>query len=85
MTRPWSGSLSPPSEPSPVQRPATAWLRTELRSKGVTLEPLWQEYKAEQACGYLYSAFCHHCCRWHQHLTLSIRQTHMRGERLFID
>jgi transposase len=77
----------PPSEPSSVQRPAPAWptVHNELRRKGVTLELLWQEYKAEQADGYQYSAFCEHYRRWRQHLTLSMRQTHTPGERLLID
>jgi transposase len=79
--------LFPPSEPSSVQWPAPAWptVHNELRRKGVTLELLWQEYKAEQADGYQYSAFCEHYRRWRQRLTLSMRQTHTPGERLFID
>ena len=79
--------LFPPSEPSPVRRPEPAWptVHNELRRKGVTLELLWQEYKAEQADGYQYSAFCEHYRRWRQQLTLSMRQTHTPGERLFID
>lgn len=79
--------LFPPSEPSSVQRPAPAWptVHNELRRKGVTLELLWQEYKAEQPDGYQYSAFCEHYRRWRQQLTTSMRQTHTPGERLFID
>jgi transposase len=79
--------LFPPSEPSSVQRPAPAWasVHNELRRKGVTLELLWQEYKAEQTDGFQYSAFCDHYRRWRQHLSLSMRQTHTPGERLFID
>ena len=79
--------LFPPSEPSSVQRPAPAWetVHKELRRKGVTLELLWQEYKAEQTDGFQYSAFCEHYRRWRQRLTLSMRQTHTPGEKLFID
>lgn len=79
--------LFPPSEPSSVQRPAPAWptVHNELRRKGVTLELLWQEYKADQPEGFQYSAFCEHYRRWRQHLSLSMRQTHTPGERLFID
>lgn len=32
-----------------------------------------------------YSAFCEHYRRWRQHLSLSMRQIHTPGERLFID
>ena len=79
--------LFPPSEPSAVQRPAPDWgaVHTGLRHKGVTLDLLWQEYKAEQADGFQYSAFCEHYRRWRQHLSLSMRQTHTPGEKLFID
>jgi transposase len=79
--------LFPPSEQSSVRRPEPAWpaRHNEMRSKGVTLELLWQEYKAEHADGYQYSAFCEHYRRWLQQLTLSMRQTHTPGERLFID
>jgi hypothetical protein len=44
------------------------------RRKGVTLDLLWQEYKAEQTDGFQYSAFCEHYRRWRQHLSLSMRQ-----------
>jgi transposase len=60
-------------------------VRNELRRKGVTLELLWQEYKAEQPDGLQYSAFCDHYRRWRQQLSLSMRQTHTPGERLFVD
>jgi transposase len=51
----------------------------------VTLELLWQEYKAGQEDGFQYSAFCDHYRRWRQRLSLSMRQTHTPGEKLFID
>jgi len=52
--------LFPPNEPSVVQRPAPDWAQVHagLRRKGVTLDLLWQEYKAEQTDGFQYSAFC---------------------------
>jgi transposase len=79
--------LFPPSEPSSVQRPAPNWnhIHNELRRKGVTLELLWQEYKAQQPNGFQYSAFCDHYRRWRHGLSLSMRQTHTPGEKLFID
>ncbi len=79
--------LFPPSPPSSVQRAEPSWQKVhqELRRKGVTLELLWQEYKAEQPDGFQYSAYCGHYRRWRQRLTLSMRQTHTPGERLFID
>ncbi|WP_426174905.1 hypothetical protein [Massilia sp. TWR1-2-2] len=41
-------------------------MHNELRRKGVTLELLWQDYKAEQPDGYQYSAFCERYLRWSQ-------------------
>ncbi|WP_295995119.1 hypothetical protein [Rugamonas sp.] len=77
--------LFPPSEPSSVQRlaPAGPTLHNELGRKGVTLELLWQEYKAEQPDGYGYSALCEHYRRWPQQQTTSMRQSHTTDERLF--
>ena len=79
--------LFPPSAPSAVQRPEPEWAQVHggLRRKGVMLDLLWQEYKSEQPDGYQYSAFCGHDRRWRQGLTLSMRQTHIPGERLFLD
>lgn len=79
--------LFPPQEPSSVKRPEPEWqtVHNELRRKGVTLELLWQEYKAEQPDGYQYSAFCDHYRRWRHKLSLSMRQTHTPGEKLFLD
>lgn len=80
-------ALFPSPEPSSVQRPMPNWqsVHNELRRKGVTLELLWQEYKAEQPDGFQYSAFCDRYRQWRQHLSLSMRQTHTPGEKLFID
>ena len=46
--------LFPSSPPSSVQRAEPNWQKVqhELRRKGVTLELLWQEYKAEQPDGF---------------------------------
>ena len=58
----------------------------ELKTKGVTLYLLWAEYAAvhlEQA--YQYSQFCHHYKRWRAKQKRSMRQTHLAGEKLFID
>ena len=39
----------------------------------------------QQPDGYQYSAFCDHYRRWRQKLSLSMRQTHTPGEKLFLD
>ncbi|MFQ5346045.1 MAG: IS21 family transposase [Mariprofundus sp.] len=79
--------LYPPSEPSPGQRPLPdpAYVHQELKRKGVTLFLLWQEYKAEHPDGFQYSRFCDLHREFTGQLNLSMRQTHLAGEKLFVD
>ena len=79
--------LYPPQAPSSNKRPEPDWsaVHRELRRKGVTLDLLWQEYKAERPDGYQYSSFCDHYRAWAGRLSLSLRQTHTPGEKLFVD
>ena len=79
--------LYPPSAPSATRRPEPDWpaVQRELRKKGVTLDLLWQEYKGEHPDGYQYSRFCDHYRVWAGRLSLSMRQTHTPGEKLFVD
>jgi transposase len=79
--------LYPPAAPSSQIRPEPDWpvIHRELRRKGVTLDLLWQEHKAEHPDGYRYSGFCAHYRQWVGRLPLSMRQTHAPGEKLFVD
>jgi transposase len=69
--------------------PDWAVLHQELKQpgqKGVTLELLWQEY-AERNNGahYSYNHFCRLYKEWASVLQPSMRQTHIAGEKLFVD
>jgi transposase len=68
-------------------RPAIDWpkMQTELARRGVTLQLLWQEYLAEQPTGYSYTRFCELHNAWRRTVTATMRQTHLAGERLFVD
>jgi transposase len=79
--------LYPPAAPSSLIRPDPDWpaVHREMRRKGVTLDLLWQEYKAEHPDGYRYSGFCAHYRQWVGRLSVSLRQTHAPGEKLFVD
>ena len=57
----------------------------ELRSKHVTLQLLWEEYAAAHPSGYRYSQFCELYHRYVDTLEVSMRQTHVPGEKLFVD
>ena len=65
--------------------PDPAWIHTELRRVGVTLELLHLEYLQAHADGYRYSAFCAHYRDWLERQRLSMRQVHKAGEKLFVD
>jgi transposase len=63
-----------------------AYVHQELKRKGVTLQLLWEEYRAAHGeRAYRYSQFCWHYQRFHGSLARSMRQTHRAGEKLFID
>lgn len=68
-------------------RPQPDWSRmhAELRRRGVTLMLLWEEYRAEHADGYGYSRFCDLYGEWRKGITATMRQTHVAGEKLFVD
>jgi transposase len=66
--------------------PDCAAIHQELQRKGVTLQLLWHEYRAEHgAAGYAYSQFCSFYRQFKQSLKRSMRQTHRAGEKLFVD
>ena len=79
--------LYPPSAPSKTPRAEPDWagVQREMRRKGVTLDLLWQEYKGEHPDGYQYSRFCAQYRVWVGRLSVSLRQTHAPGEKLFVD
>ena len=68
-------------------RPAIDWpaIEIELKRRGVTLALLWQEYLAEHPNGYSYTRFCELHKIWKQTVSATMRQTHLAGERLFVD
>ncbi|WP_275899189.1 IS21 family transposase [Pyxidicoccus caerfyrddinensis] len=73
-------------QPRP-SRPEPDWVRMhlELRKKHVRKQLLCEEYKAEQPDGYQYSQYCERYARWAATLSVTMRQTHVVGETLFID
>jgi len=54
--------MYPPPPRVEGQRPEPDWptVRRELSRKGVTLDLLWNEYRAEHPDGYAYTSFCTH-------------------------
>lgn len=66
-------------------QPDAAYIHTERRRPGVTLELLHLEYLEAHPTGYRYTAFCEYYRRWLSKHRLSMRQVHLGGEKLFVD
>ena len=80
--------LFPPTDASSsAARTEPDWshIHAELKRRGVTLALLWQEYRAEHAHGYAYSWFCERYSDWRKRISPTMRQTHVAGEKLFVD
>jgi transposase len=80
------GAAMPQKPPSKVA-PDCAWIHAELkRHRHVTLQLLWEEYRAEHGeAAYQRSAFCRIYREWERRLKRSMRQRHFAGEKLFVD
>ena len=70
-----------------VVGPEPDWptVHQELKGKGVTLQLLWDEYKARHPQGMQYTTFCVHYRAWFGKQDLVMRQDHRAGEKLFVD
>jgi transposase len=65
--------------------PDWASIHRELKRKHVTLSILWDEYIARDPEGYRYSRFCELYRIWEGKLSVTMRQTHVGGDKLFVD
>ncbi len=57
----------------------------ELKRKHVTLQVLWDEYIEDHPAGYSYSRYCYLYRTWEGRLPVTMRQTHLAGDRMFVD
>jgi transposase len=65
--------------------PDFASVHQELKRAGVTLQLLWEEYARDNDLAYKYTSFCVKYREWALGLKRSMRQTHIAGEKLFVD
>jgi len=79
--------LFPAPAPAKVSRPVPEWaeIGQELKRKGVTLQRLWIEYKADHPDGYEYTQFVKHFRDWQGTVDVVLRQGHKAGEKAFVD
>ena len=77
----------PPVAVSPDRRSLPDWpvLHRELKRPGVTRSLLWEEYRAVHRDGYGYSRFCELYRAWKGGLAPTMRQSHVAGEKMFVD
>jgi len=77
-----------PTAASPSdRRPAPDWIyvEKELRRRSVTRLLLWEEYRAANPDGFAYTWFCTTFEAWKKRARPTMRQTHMGGEKVFVD
>ena len=60
-------------------------IHRELKRKHVTLAMLWDEYIERHPDGYRYSRFCELYRSWASQLSVTMRQAHLGGDKLFVD
>ena len=51
----------------------------------MTLSILWEEYIASEPDGFRYSRFCELYRAWESRLSVTMRQSHAAGDKLFVD
>ena len=78
----YPGQGTGPSQPA---KPDFSYIHTELRKKSVTLQLLWQEYKAATPAGYQYSQFCQLYRDYRKGVEYSFRNSYKAGEKMFVD
>jgi transposase len=64
--------------------PDWATVHREMKRKHVTMSILWEEYIAQNPGGYRYSWFCELYGAWATKLSVTMRQNHVGGEKLFV-
>jgi transposase len=69
------------------QRPVPDWfyVEKELRRRNVTRLLLWDEHRNAHLDGFGYTWFCTTYEAWKSRVRPSMRQTHMGGEKVFVD
>jgi transposase len=57
----------------------------EFKRRGVTLMILWEEHAPRISTAHGYSRFCELYGEWRRRLSPTMRQTHVAGDKLFVD
>ena len=76
-----SGAPRPPRK----SLPDFALMHQELKKRHVTRQLLWEEYRSLHPDGYAYTQFCNLYRKWTKKLSISMRQIHKAGQKMFVD
>ena len=80
------GKAPPSPKRARLAEPDYARIEAELaRHKHLTLQLLWEDYRAQHPAGYRYSRYCELYQRWRKQRQVVMRQEHRAGEKLFVD
>jgi transposase len=77
--------LNAPSRKPCLTKEECSVIHREIRKPGVTLQLLWEEYRAQTPEGLGYSWFCEQYARYKKSLGNSFRNTYKGGEMSFLD
>lgn len=80
------GKAPPAPKRNRLPEPDYAQIEAELaRHKHLTLQLLWEDYRAQHPEGYRCSRFCELYQRWRKQRLVVMRHEHRAGEKLFVD
>jgi len=79
------GRLLPSRREAAKPDPDWSYIQKEMTKKGTTLLLLWLDSKQENPDALSYSRFCQNYRDWKKTSTLSMRQNHIAGDKLFVD
>ncbi len=77
-----------PPKPCPTERRTIdlSAVHHQLQThKHLTLQLVWEEYRETHPGGYSYSRFCELYQRWSRNQSVTLRQDHQAGEKMFVD
>jgi transposase len=79
--------LFPSAAAQLMRKPDPDWasVHAQLKGKGATLKALHEEYAQDNPQALKLSQFCHRFRTWQKSLKRYLRQTHVAGERVFVD
>jgi transposase len=77
--------IYPPAREKNKAEPDCAYIDTEMKKKGITLNVLWEEYKMQNPDGYMYTRFCDKYREYRKKNAVYMRKMYKAGEKMMVD